>query len=116
MSIDIEPLLESGLLEEKARLPRLASALLLMVETLTRAGDIVISSNQRITIVFVGTDPGEDGQRAIQLRYESKIKDFLELYNLQCSLSSLPVTFERKSFVLARQVEARAEAKLQKVA
>lgn len=111
MTIELETLLEAGMSEEKSRYSQLISALQLMLETHARTGDLVITSNQRLSLIFVNAVESPDFEALVRRRFEEKLALFLKLYNLQCSLSSIPITFERRTLILtSRQATEPATA------
>lgn len=104
MLIDLEPLLESGIYEEKARSQPIIHAFALMLQAQLRKDDIFFMSNQTISILFSDFHGDQETKNLILARYRSQIEMFLTLFNLQCSLSSLPVRFEQRSVILSKNL------------
>lgn len=94
MHIELETLLEAAMFEEQSRYHKLVAALELMLSSMIRPTDLLFKSNQRISIVFT-SDTVDSSQRAeIENRFSESINQFLSLYNLQCSLAGIPISFE----------------------
>jgi len=110
MKIDLVPLLEVGVFEEEERCQKIMSALELMIRSTLKRTDRLIITKNHLIIVLADLDY-EDQQslESVQFRYKEKITSFLELYNLQVSLASLPITFEKRSMILHEGESAGAD-------
>lgn len=107
--IDLEPFLESAMLEEQKRYKQLLRALELMISTMARVSDSIFLSNQELRVVL-GDAIETDEDKALTLnRYREKLVLFLELYNLQCSLASMPIRLEEVSIARAAGEWHKAE-------
>lgn len=104
ITIDIEPLLETGISEEKQRINAVIGALELMIKAILRKTDSAFITNEKIWIVMEQTK--EDEAEGVIERLNGKIKDFIALYNLQCSFSGLPIKIETKSLLLLKSSSA----------
>jgi UDP-GlcNAc:undecaprenyl-phosphate GlcNAc-1-phosphate transferase len=93
LNIELSPLYEVALLEERVRYPDLVMSLESMLRTITSHDDEIFRDDQRISIVL--SRPSTRTAREVRDRYAEKIKGFCSLVDLQCSLSSLPISFER---------------------
>ena len=96
--IELSPLLEVALLEEQGRHLQLMEALKLMLTSFIRDKDLIFMKDERISILLsneIETNYDETQVQAVKDRLLSKIEIFLNLYELQCSLASIPVTIER---------------------
>lgn len=89
--LELEPLYESALFEEKLRFKKLVIALELLVGTLVRRKDFVHRTDQEIVAVFVEAPKGDREREEILIRFRDKVKELLDLFNFQCSLASIPV-------------------------
>lgn len=97
LTIELEPLLETGMAEEKARYRDLIFALQIMIKSNIRIQDLLLTSNQRISVILSDFDGNEE---LTITRFKDKIQTFLTLFNFQCSLSSLPVKIEKRSLLI----------------
>lgn len=98
LRIDLEPLFESALLEEKERYKQLVAAFDLLIRSMVRTQDSILFSNQEIMVIFSDVETADQKQEVIQ-RFQAKIVQFLELYNLQCSMAGLPLKIEETEMV-----------------
>lgn len=98
LRIDLEPLFESAMLEEKDRYKQLVTAFDLMIRSTVRGNDSILFSNQEVMIIF--SDVETEAQKSeILERFRAKILHFLDLYNLQCSMAGLPMKLEESEMV-----------------
>ena len=94
MHIELETLLEAAMFEEQGRCHQLVAALELMLSSMVRPTDVLFKTNQRISIVFTKDRIDLAASKEVEKRFHQHINHFLSLYNLQCSLSGIPITFE----------------------
>jgi UDP-GlcNAc:undecaprenyl-phosphate GlcNAc-1-phosphate transferase len=88
--IELESLFEAGLLEEKTRYQGLIEALYLLIASRVDRLDVIEVSHQEI-VVFVVQQQSRKDILLLAEKLKLIIHQFLELYELQCSLASLPV-------------------------
>jgi UDP-GlcNAc:undecaprenyl-phosphate/decaprenyl-phosphate GlcNAc-1-phosphate transferase len=100
LNVDLEPLLEAGLFEEQKRYTQLVSSLELMLSTMIRPSDSIYYSNRRISVLFGERIPMDQREATLE-RFRGGLEKFLDLYNLQCSLASLPMAIEDITLIRA---------------
>jgi UDP-GlcNAc:undecaprenyl-phosphate/decaprenyl-phosphate GlcNAc-1-phosphate transferase len=98
LHIELSPLYEVGLFEEKERCTHLINSLEAIVRTMIGSHDELIRDRDRISVVLNGSMDSEETRNAIQTRFSKKLKAFSELVDLQTSLSSLPISVTRRRF------------------
>jgi hypothetical protein len=111
LNIDLEPLLEAGMFEEQKRYSQLISSLELMLSTMIRPNDSIYYSKQRISVIF-GEFIESENREATLARFRCGLEKFLDLYNLQCSLASLPLSLEEITMVRAGGAATRSFEKI----
>ncbi|MBI3542200.1 MAG: hypothetical protein HY075_02855, partial [Deltaproteobacteria bacterium] len=107
--IELEPLFETGLLEEKERVHDIVHCLKLMMQTFTtRKGDLIYLANQTLHIVLPDHNHEDDSTKHhLQDAIRQKLKLFQSVYNLQYSLASLPVHFTTEEFLITDEAPKR---------
>ncbi len=101
--IEIDTLLEAGLLEELKRYQGLIDSLYALIGSIIRREDLLFFSDHEISIVLISSQDQAD-INAVTNRLKTKISGFLELYELQCSLASIPIRTDRISTVLSEGI------------
>lgn len=94
MHIELETLLEAAMFEEQSRYHKLVASLELMLSSMIRPTDLLFKTNQRISIVFTTEKIDTAVCKELEKRFHESINQFLALYNLQCSLAGIPISFE----------------------
>jgi UDP-GlcNAc:undecaprenyl-phosphate/decaprenyl-phosphate GlcNAc-1-phosphate transferase len=107
--IELDPLLEAGMSEEKSRYRELVYALQVMLKANIRMTDLLLMSDRKISIILSDFDGDEEG---VIKRFKERIQSFLSLYSLQCSLSSLPVSLEKRPIIFRQNENSPAIAPL----
>jgi UDP-GlcNAc:undecaprenyl-phosphate/decaprenyl-phosphate GlcNAc-1-phosphate transferase len=95
LHIELSPLYEVGLFEEKERCAHLVNSLEAIVRTMIGANDELTRDRDRISVVINESNDSEETRRAIQAKFSKKLAAFSELVELQTSLSSLPISVSR---------------------
>jgi UDP-GlcNAc:undecaprenyl-phosphate GlcNAc-1-phosphate transferase len=94
LNIELSPLYEVALLEERRRYPELVQSLESMLRTVAPSHDEIVRGDRRISIVL--SEEERRNEREIRDRYAEKIRGFCHLVDLQCSLSTLPISVEKR--------------------
>jgi UDP-GlcNAc:undecaprenyl-phosphate GlcNAc-1-phosphate transferase len=97
--IELEPLYESGLFEEKRRVHDVISSLKLMLQTLVRKEDHVFQAKGHLNIVFAEAAYNKETITKLESALREKLSLFRKVYNIQYSLADLPVKFEQQEFL-----------------
>ncbi len=100
--IELDTLFEAGLLEEQERLDKIISSLELMLKSSLRKEDIIYRSERKLSIVFVSTEYNSDIARNLINSLREKLAMFQKVFDLQYSLSSLPINIEKHRFMIVK--------------
>jgi hypothetical protein len=98
LHIDLSPLYEVGLFEEKERCTQLVNSLEAIVRTMIGTNDELTRNRERISVVINESNDSEESRRAIEAKFSKKLAAFSELVELQTSLSSLPISVSSLNF------------------
>jgi UDP-GlcNAc:undecaprenyl-phosphate GlcNAc-1-phosphate transferase len=95
LNIELAPLYEVGLMEERVRCGNLVQSLEAMVKAMVRSTDEVVRSHDRLSIILRESLDTDASRKLLIERFSKKLEKFSELMELQTSLSSLPITLSR---------------------
>ena len=98
--VNVGPLFESGLFEERERLRDVVSSLNLMIESAVGKRDAVFMQEQTLHIVFFDLRPTDENRRQVEAMLYRKLAGFQALFDIQYATSELKVTFEHRDFYL----------------
>ncbi len=99
--IDLSPLYEVGLFEEKEHVKEIVLSLKLLLRTSIRANDNINLIGQKISIVYVNQEYTPKNITALKMVLHDKLKHFQEIYNLQYSINSLPISFSHEYYMVS---------------
>jgi UDP-GlcNAc:undecaprenyl-phosphate/decaprenyl-phosphate GlcNAc-1-phosphate transferase len=91
IEVDLRPLLEVGLWEEKTRAESLIGSLLATVRGSVRAEDRLVVTNQKLSIYLSNGAEGWRSRDTIEERIFEQLKTFQSSFNLQYSVDGLPL-------------------------
>ena len=91
IEVDLRPLLEVGLWEERTRAESLIGSLLVTVRGTVRAQDRLVVTNQKLSIYLSNGIDGWQSRDIIEERIFERLKTFQSSYNLQYSVDGLPL-------------------------
>jgi UDP-GlcNAc:undecaprenyl-phosphate GlcNAc-1-phosphate transferase len=98
--IDLEPLYEAGLFEERGRVHQIVSSLQLMLQTMIRKTDTLYMTHQKLFIVFTHEKNSKESIAGLSKSIREKLALFQTVYNIQYSMSALPIDFESQEFLV----------------
>lgn len=113
--VDLQPLLESGLSEEKNRIEEVMRSLRLMVESLLGRGDVYFMKNAVLHIMFDGRGRDKERRAETSILLEKKLEDFQSLFGLQYSSSNLRVQWEVQDVLAEKGATKEADCLIQLV-
>lgn len=102
MKIDISPLLEANSYEQRGLSSDIISALELMFFSILRKEDRVMVEETKLVVIFQDLNIEDEIQIAqMKQKYEQKLVQFINLFNLAGSLSTLPISFSKQRMVVS---------------
>ena len=108
MNIELTPLHEVALLEERSRYPELVQCLESMLHSITAKEDEIVRNERSISVILSAKNTGDAqnssrNKQEIRDHYAEKIRSFCQLVDLQCSLSTLPISFEKSDHLQSKK-------------
>jgi len=97
--VNLQPLLDAGLSEEKNRIGEVMRSLRLMVESILKEGDVYFMKNAILHIMFDGKARDKQARLQTLRNLEKKLEDFQSLFGLQYSSSNLRVQWEMQDIL-----------------
>lgn len=91
IEVDLRPLLEVGLFEERSRAEYLLGTLLITIRQSIRAKDRLTVSDQKMKIYLSDGIKGWQNRTIVEKRVKGRLRDFQQLFGLQYSLDGLPL-------------------------
>ncbi len=98
--IELEPLFETGLFEEKERVQQIVACLKLMMQTFTQKNDLIYLAHKELNIVLSDSQPNPQSVQALEVAIKAKLVLFQNVFNLQYSMADLPVKFSSEEFLI----------------
>ncbi|MBI3558178.1 MAG: undecaprenyl/decaprenyl-phosphate alpha-N-acetylglucosaminyl 1-phosphate transferase [Deltaproteobacteria bacterium] len=108
--IELEPLFETGLFEEKERVHQIVACLKLMMQTFTRKDDLIYMAHKELNIVLSDTQPNDQTIKVLEIAIKEKLVLFQNVFNLQYSMADLPVKFTTEEFLIQNNAPKRRQA------
>ena len=100
--LQLGPLLEVALREEQNRYQAIMDSLELLIRSVLRSEDRIFLSDQKLSVLLMRTLTSAEEKNRLIARIRDKIDAFLSLYEIQCSLASIPITTEQLVFLADR--------------
>ena len=98
--IELEPLFETGLFEERERVQQIVACLKLMMQTFTRKDDLIYLAHKELNIVLSDAPRNAIALKALEAAIKEKLVLFQTVFNLQYSMADLPVRFSTEEFLI----------------
>lgn len=114
--IDLAPLFESGLFEEKSRIENVMRSLNFLVESMLQRQDSFYISKQTMHIVFVERSAEHNAKAQLAQLLKNKLESFQHLFGIQYSSGDLKVTFEAQDYLLEENFSGAGKAEFQDTA
>lgn len=96
MQIDLTPLVNTNTVRNPEEIQRSFMALEFLLQKMSRDDEPVLLRGTTVSVIFREVIEDKEMEKIIYHRYHEKICDFLALFNIDCSLSNLPITFEEQ--------------------
>jgi UDP-GlcNAc:undecaprenyl-phosphate GlcNAc-1-phosphate transferase len=94
MSIELTPLFEAALLEERSRYKQVIEDLVQRLRCGLWEKDALFLNEKSISILFAEPTSGARNKEQLRKKYLTQLDQFFDEIDLQCSLSSLPIHFD----------------------
>ena len=98
-TIELDTLFEVGMFEEKDRLSQVISALELLLRSQVRRDDYVYRNGSSLMVIFSSAARTDQVDGELLKKIKSRLEEFQSLYQLQYSLSALPIKMQRQKFM-----------------
>lgn len=99
IDIDLKPLLEVGLWEERVRARELVHGLIETVQSSIRPGDELVISNQNLKVFLYGGEHTWNNRDVVKNRLYQRLMQFQSNFQLQYSLDGLPLEAKKTKLV-----------------
>ncbi len=101
IEIDLKPLLEVGLLEEKNGAEQIVNSLVLMLKRNIRATDLLSVRGQKLHIYLEGGNKSWNNRAIVERRIRGELLAFQRMFHLQYSIDGLPLEAKETNFPAA---------------